>query len=159
MPTTRRITTFLRALYDEIENDNVFNGAAALGFYLTLAIFPTMIFLMALIPYLPVPRVDQAIMDLLRQAMPPSAASMFSDVVSDVASVKRAGLLSFGLVGAVWAASTGMVAIMRCLLALVALVVIYLDPSQAVWVERTYASLIVYAVYSAILCTGSLHRV
>ena len=35
---------FLGDLYGEIQRDNVFNGAAALGFYLTLAIVPGMIF-------------------------------------------------------------------------------------------------------------------
>ena len=35
--------TSLRDLFQELRKDNVFNGAAALGFYLTLAIFPTMI--------------------------------------------------------------------------------------------------------------------
>ncbi|MFN9031222.1 MAG: hypothetical protein ACK54C_12065 [Betaproteobacteria bacterium] len=31
---------FFRDLYQQICDDNVFNGAAALGFYLTLPIFP-----------------------------------------------------------------------------------------------------------------------
>jgi membrane protein len=57
-------TRFARDTYRKLNDDNVFNGAAALGFYLTLAVFPAMIFTMALIPYLPIPRVDQAIMDL-----------------------------------------------------------------------------------------------
>lgn len=102
-----------RALASEVKRDNVFNGAAALGFYFTLAIFPAMIFLMALVPYLPIPRVDEAIIDLLRQALPVSAATMFSDVVSEIARERRGGLLSLGLIGTVWAASTGMYAIMR----------------------------------------------
>ena len=62
----------------------VWNGAAALGFYLTLAVFPAMIFVMALLPYLPIAHVDQAIMDLLRQALPPRTAEMFSGVVQEV---------------------------------------------------------------------------
>ena len=61
-----------------MDEDNVWNGAAALGFYLTLAVFPTMIFLMALVPYLPVAHVDQAIMDLLHQALPARTAEMSS---------------------------------------------------------------------------------
>ena len=100
-------------LAHEIRDDDVFNGAAALGFYLTLAIFPTMIFVMALIPYLPIAHVDQAIMDLLRQALPRSAADMFSRVVHEVVSEQRSGLLSFGLVGSLWATSSGMYATMK----------------------------------------------
>src|SRR5262245_39609599 len=48
-----------------------------------------------------------------------------------------------------------MVAIMRCLLALVALVVLYVDPTHTPWVELTRSSLAVYALYSATLCVGS----
>jgi membrane protein len=108
-----RVKRFAVSVYHEVDRDNAFNGAAALAYYFTLAVFPTMIFLMALIPYLPIANVDQAIMDLLQQALPPSAASMFSDVVQEIVSEKRGGLLSFGLIGALWAASTGMYAVMR----------------------------------------------
>ena len=104
---------FLKELYQEIQEDDVFNGAAALGYYLTLAVFPAMILLMAVIPYLPIANVDQAIMDLLRQALPASAAEMFTGVVDQVTSERRGGLLSFGLVAALWATSAGMYAIMQ----------------------------------------------
>ena len=91
---------FLFALYHEIERDNAFNGAAALAYYFTLAIFPATIAVMALIPFLPIPEVDTAIMDLLRQALPSSAAvgatagPVCSDVfilsyASDPSAVKR----------------------------------------------------------------------
>ncbi|MEJ7932236.1 YihY/virulence factor BrkB family protein [Ramlibacter sp. AN1015] len=100
-------------LNSKISEDNVFNGAAALGFYLTLAIFPAMIMVMSVIPYLPIPRVDQAIMDLLRQSLPQDAASMFTGIVEDVTSDQRGGLLSVGALGTLWAASTGMYAIMQ----------------------------------------------
>ncbi|WP_167784746.1 YihY/virulence factor BrkB family protein [Ramlibacter rhizophilus] len=108
--TTRQ---FLRELYQEISRDNISNGAAVLGFYLTLAVFPAAILTMALIPYLPIPRVDDAIMDLLRQALPQQAAEMFTGVVEDVTQDRSGGLLSFGILGTIWATSTGMYAVMQ----------------------------------------------
>jgi membrane protein len=104
---------FLHELYQEISDDNVFNGAAALAYYLTLAIFPALIFVMAVIPYLPIEDVDQAIMDLLGQALPRDAYELVARVVSEVTSSRRGGLLSFGLMATLWAASTGMYAIMQ----------------------------------------------
>jgi membrane protein len=104
---------FLRELGRKSSEDKVANGAAALGFYLTLAIFPAMILTMSLIPYLPVERVDQAIMDLLRQALPQQAAEMFTGVVSEVTGEQRGGLLSIGALATLWATSTGMYAIMQ----------------------------------------------
>jgi membrane protein len=110
LATTRQ---FLKALYRETVEDDIFNGAAVLGFYLMLAVFPAMIFVLAVIPYLPIANVDQAIMNLLRQALPASAAEMFTGVVQEVTQEQHGGLLSFGLLAALWATSTGMYAIMQ----------------------------------------------
>jgi membrane protein len=105
--------SFLATLWRELSEDNVWNGAAALGFYLTLAVFPAMIFVMALLPYLPVAHVDQAIMDLLRETLPPRTAQMFAGVVEEVVSERRGGVLTFGIAAALWASSSGMYAVMQ----------------------------------------------
>jgi membrane protein len=104
---------FLADLYQEIQDDNVFNGAAALAFFWMLAIFPFMIFLLSLLPYLPIPRLEEAIMDLLDQALPGDAAELFTGVVHDITAERRGGLLSFGLLFAIWSGSTGIYAIMQ----------------------------------------------
>ncbi len=104
---------FAKELYTEINDDDIFNGAAALGFYLMLAIFPAMIFVMAVLPYLPIPHIDEAIMDLLRQALPANASQMFIGVVQEVTNQPRGGLLSFGLLATLWATSSGMYAVMQ----------------------------------------------
>ena len=99
---------FLRQLMHESLKHNILDGAAVLGFFLMLAIFPAVIFLMALISYLPIARVDVAIMDFLAQVMPTSAAEMFTGVVREVTQNQSGSLLSLGLLGAAWAASSGM---------------------------------------------------
>jgi membrane protein len=108
--TTKR---FFRDLYQEIQDDNVFNGAAALAYYWMLAIFPFAIFLLSLLPYLPIPHLREAIMDLLRQALPGEAAELFAGVINDVVSETREGLLSFGLLFTLWSGSNGLFAIMQ----------------------------------------------
>jgi membrane protein len=102
-----------RELYDEVTADNVFDGAAALGFYLMVAVFPALILTMSVLPYLPIDRVDQAIMDLIDQALPDDASAMVSGVVSDVTTNRRSGLLSFSALATLWAVSTGMFGVMR----------------------------------------------
>jgi membrane protein len=104
---------FFRDLYKKMKDDNVFNGAAALAYYLTLALFPAIILLMTIIPYLPIDQVDQAIMDLLGQALPQEAYGMVEGVVKEVTANRQGGLLSFSLLGTLWAASTGMFAVMQ----------------------------------------------
>ncbi|MDZ7615546.1 MAG: YihY/virulence factor BrkB family protein [Patescibacteria group bacterium] len=97
----------------QIDQDDVFNGAAVLGFYLTLAVFPALIFLLSLLPYLPIRYLDDAIMELLGSALPEAAADLLEETVRRIVSERQGGLLSFGFLGMLWAASTGMVAVMH----------------------------------------------
>ena len=100
-------------LWQEIQDDNVFNGAAALAYYLMLAIFPMAIFLLTLMPYLPIPDLQQSVMELLHQILPPDVADLFQGIVEDVISEKRGGLLTFGALFTLWSASSGMYAVMQ----------------------------------------------
>ncbi len=104
---------FAKDLVDEIKKDNVFNGAAALAYFLMLSIFPMAIFILTLLPYLPIPHLNQAIFDLMSNAMPQQAAQLFTGVIENITSQRRGGLLSFGLLFTLWSASAGLYAIMQ----------------------------------------------
>ncbi len=103
---------FFKDLWREINEDRVLTGAAALAYFLTLAIFPALIFVLSLLPFLPVPHLDQAIMDTLRQALPGDTADLVKNVVTEITSKPREGLLSFGFLATLWAASSGTKAVM-----------------------------------------------
>ena len=100
-------------LKKEISEDNVPNGAATLGFYLTLAVFPAMIFLLNLLPYLPVENLQGQITGMLNSVLPGESARMLNDTVSGIVNEKRDGLLSVGALLTIWAASSGIYAIMQ----------------------------------------------
>ncbi len=104
---------FLIDSYHEIEDDDVPDGAAAIAYYLTLAIFPAMIFFLALLPYLPIEHLQQAVFDFLRQAMPGNSSELFISIINRVLSRQSGGILSFGFFFALWSASTGMASIMK----------------------------------------------
>jgi membrane protein len=104
---------FWTDLYAEINEDNVWNGAAALAYYLTLSIFPAFIVIFAVIPYLPIQDIDQALMDLLHQALPAETAQLLEGTVVEITQEQRGGLLSFGILFTLWTVSTGMYAIMQ----------------------------------------------
>ncbi len=108
-----KIWRFIKKLWYEIFDDNLFNGAAALAYYMTLSLFPATIFLLTLLPYLPIPHLDNQVMALLQQAMPPQAADMFSGVVGEVTRQKKGGLLTFGILFTIWSASTGINAVLQ----------------------------------------------
>src|SRR5689334_13819800 len=104
---------FAKDLNNKVTKDQVTNGAAALAYYLTLSIFPALILLLSLVPYVPVPNVDQAILDMLSQLLPGDAVSLLTGVVKSVTSNKSGGLISFGALATLWAASNGTFAIMQ----------------------------------------------
>ncbi|HEX5411263.1 MAG TPA: YihY/virulence factor BrkB family protein [Terriglobia bacterium] len=113
MPSGKWLINFSKRLWREIQTDRTFTGAAALAYFLLLAIFPGAIFVLSLLPYLPVPHMQQAIMDLLRQILPAQSAALFGETVRNLVSEKKGGLLTFGFVFTLWSASTGMYAIVQ----------------------------------------------
>jgi membrane protein len=96
-----------------MQDDRAFTGAAALAYFLLIAIFPGAIFVLSLLPYLSIPHMQQAIMDLLHQVLPAQSATLFEGTVQHLVSEKKGGLLTFGFIFTVWSASTGMYAIMQ----------------------------------------------
>jgi membrane protein len=106
-------TRFAKDLYGEITDHNVFVGAAALAYYLMLSIFPAAIFTLSLLPFLGIPRLGQAIMDLAEQALPLESARLFTGIVNEVTSQRRGGILSFGLLFLVWTSSSCLSAVMQ----------------------------------------------
>jgi membrane protein len=113
MPSQRWWGKFSKELWREIQDDHVFTGAAALAYFLLLAIFPGAIFVLSLLPYLPIPHMQQALMDLLYQVLPAQSATLFEGTVRNLVSEKQGGLLTFGFAFMLWSASTGMYAIMQ----------------------------------------------
>jgi membrane protein len=105
--------TFGRDLWSEIYDDNVFDGAAALAYYLTLAIFPALIFLLSLMPYLPIDKLQDTVQAFLAQLLPGDTARMVKDTVNGVLEQKHQGLLSVGAVLTIWAASSGLYSLMQ----------------------------------------------
>jgi len=103
---------FFTDLYHEINDDHLATGAAALAHYLMLAIFPGMIFLLGLLPYLPIAHLQDQIMELLGQLLPGETAKLFTSTVSQIVGNKKESLLSLGAVLTLWAASSGMSSIM-----------------------------------------------
>ncbi|MES2964277.1 MAG: YihY/virulence factor BrkB family protein [Bdellovibrionota bacterium] len=104
---------FWKVLYKEISEDNVTTGAASLAYYLLLALFPLMIFMLSLLPYLPIEDLHAKVMGLFASAMPGDAAKAVEGTIAEVTQDKKGGLLSFGAVMTLWAASAGMYAIMQ----------------------------------------------
>ena len=102
----------LRA-WRESNEDNVWGGAAELAYYFLLALFPMLIFLASLVAFLP--GVQESILSGLAKVAPAEALKLVQDTLADVISHRSGGLLSFGILGTLWAASSGVASLIETL--------------------------------------------
>ena len=102
---------FGRKLWSEVQQDAIFTWASSLAYSWIFALFPFMIFLLSLAPYMP----GSAKQDALKEVEPAIRRTVSGDVadqlvrnVHEVMQNTQGGLLSFGLLLALWGASGGM---------------------------------------------------
>lgn len=86
--------------------------ATALSYYFIMALFPGLITLAALVGYLPFPDIFGTVMSALRTGplsrfLPPTAMGLVESVVTQIITPRHGALLSAGLVGTLWSASSG----------------------------------------------------
>ena len=94
-----------------IRNGSITMRASSIAFKFFLAIFPAMIFLFSLIPYIPIDNFQEILLDQLRQFMPENAYSLTESTIKDLIVHRRGGLLSIGFLMTIYVASNGINAI------------------------------------------------
>lgn len=108
-----------KTLVHEVGDDDVGGLAAQLAYHFLLALFPFFIFLTALGGFaaaqVQMGNPAQSIVDLLGANLPDDVAGVLTDQLQQVIDSSNPGLLSFGIVGALWAASGGMKSIMKAM--------------------------------------------
>jgi len=109
------VTELARRVVHEIQKDDCLGRAAQLAYYFLFALFPFFLALITLLGYLPIPNLMDRLMDMLAQMLPGDALSLVQDHVRELVSGERGGLLSFGLLAALWTSSSAMTAIMDSL--------------------------------------------
>ncbi len=97
----------------EANDDDVLGQSAKLSYYLVLAVFPLLIFLVALMGILaPGSGMLQSLLEYWRHVLPVSAYNLVVATLQQVSANAGGGKLSFSLLGTLWAASNGTGAIM-----------------------------------------------
>lgn len=94
-------------VFNEMDRTRAFTVAAALAFYFLWSLVPLLILVSSLLKFLPVPNLFQALLNLMAELVPAYAMGFVDQVVIDILSPSRTKLLSFGIVGYLWAASGG----------------------------------------------------
>ena len=104
-----------RRLWKEIQDDEILGRGAQLAYYFLLAVFPMLLFLTALIGLFPINTSTSALLQYAGEILPPDAFGILQRYLDNVVTGSGADILSLGILGALWASSSGITAIMDAL--------------------------------------------
>lgn len=107
IPLVKIISFFIQ----EINRENITIRAGFVAFNFLLAIFPLIIFLFTLIPYIPLDNVTSTMFTYLREVLPVQTYKFVRSTIIDIVTRQRTGLLSLGFLLTIYFASNGMNAI------------------------------------------------
>lgn len=102
-----KLKNFAKELFSRFSNHEVAGLAAQLAYFFLLSIFPFMIFLVALLGYVPLSFEDISV--VMSRYLPQEAMNLLTENID----TKNGGLLSVGLLGTLWSASNGINVIIK----------------------------------------------
>jgi membrane protein len=120
--------------------------AAALSYYFVFSLFPALIALSSVVSFLPVPNLFNQVLGLMARFVPADSMGVVRQILHDVVNPHRGALLSFGLIGTLWTASSGFASMIE------ALNVAYNVPeTRPYWKTRGLAVLMTFLVGGLLL--------
>lgn len=93
--------------FQGIRNGALNMRATSLAFSFFLALFPSVIFLFTLIPYIPIANFQDELFNLMKSLLPQAAFEATEETIFDIIKNPRGGLLSFGFISALYFSTNG----------------------------------------------------
>ena len=97
----------------ELRRDGIVIRSNSMAFSFFLSLFPSILFLVTLLPYLPIKNFVKTLNDSIFSIFPNEAALFLVETINGLINVEREGVLGLSLVLALFFASNGMLAMMR----------------------------------------------
>lgn len=92
---------------------NLIDRAAAVAFNVFISIFPMILFLFTLLPYMPMQDVTEMVLSTLQSVLPPGTYESAALTIKEIMSVQRGGLMSIGLLLAFYFSTTAVSSFIR----------------------------------------------
>ena len=144
-------------VYERLNEHSGIELAGSLSFTAILSLFPFLIFLVALAGFIGDADAARRVIDWMFGYMPENIANVLAPVVNEVLGRQRGGLLTFGIVGTLWVASSGIealrIALNRAYTA---------DEARPFWLRRlqsiafVIAGAVIMILVSALIIVGGL---
>lgn len=96
----------------EIQRDDIITRANSVAYSFFLALFPALIFLITILPYIPLDDITENIKDYLDTILPADAEGFIFNTLDDLTTIPRGGVLSVGVLLALVFSSNGMMELM-----------------------------------------------
>lgn len=106
----------IKIFVEKITKDEILQRANGVAFNFTLAIFPAILFVFTLVPFIHgfIPSVDSTtILAFLAAIIPESMYIVIASTIEDIVGQERSGLLTFGAVFSLYLAANGVLSLMR----------------------------------------------
>ncbi len=124
--------------------------ASAIAFSFFLALFPAIIFLFTLIPYIPIRNFQPQLFELIQSIVPPSTFETIEDTVTDIITRPRGDLLSLGFFLSLIFSTNGIAAIMTAFDATVHSI------NRRTWLGQRFISIVLLLILWVLLTLAIL---
>jgi uncharacterized BrkB/YihY/UPF0761 family membrane protein len=104
-----------RRTWREALDDDILGLAAQLAYYQFLALFPAILFLLALASFFPLASITDDVARSIGPFVSPQVLELIQDQMRRLGEGESGGLLTFGVAGALWSSSAAMVSIVGAL--------------------------------------------
>jgi len=104
-----------RRTWREVSEDDVLGLAAQLSYYFFLALFPAILFVLALASFFPLTNITDDVGQSLGPFVSPQVLQLIQEQMRRLANNENGGLLTFGVAGALWSSSAAIVSIVGAL--------------------------------------------
>ncbi len=101
--------------YKEAIEDDSLGLAAQLAYYFFLALFPALLFLLALASFFQISRFTEILPEALGRFAAPEMIALITDQIQQISRSRNGGILSIGLLAALWSSSAALVSIASAL--------------------------------------------
>jgi len=113
MNNMKKSINWVLDLYKRIIRHDSLGYSAQLAYFFLLSLFPLLITMFSLLPYLPLKTED--IMYFISDFAPGETLTFIDSTLDTLLEKHNGGILSFGIIATLWAASNGMNAIIRAM--------------------------------------------
>ena len=119
--------------------------ASAIAYNFFLAVFPAIIVLFTLIPYIPIDNFQLVLMNFFRDILPENVYIVVESTIQEIVTRKRNDLLSFGFFLSIFFASGGIAALINAFNSS------YHNVENRTWVKRQLISLLLVVIFCFLL--------